>query len=212
MGIIDNIKSFLGIKPKIIKTLYANITINNGEIYVKISFLRDDVFAPELIRLCLHYYAKILYIFDPNEPSMKESADILMSMIGGIIKNKITENSNLFEITNIRDVIKLVDENHISGKSIKVYLTYIDQLYRSIETEIHPNVCTQEIVFSVIALFQYIIKRLKNGDLDILRKCLMHMNYKYLHEESFSDLESLFIVPNNAYLATIKVEIDDRFV
>ncbi|MDO8631492.1 MAG: hypothetical protein Q7R41_13480, partial [Phycisphaerales bacterium] len=52
-----------------------------------VSFTRHhpDLQIPEFVRLMLHYYAKMLFNFDPANREMSQSALILKNMVGSVL-------------------------------------------------------------------------------------------------------------------------------
>jgi uncharacterized protein with PQ loop repeat len=167
---------------------------------------------PELARLVLHYYAKILHILDPKDKNSATSARVLLHMTGKVIEKPIARYSNILEIAEINDVMELsTDQSVNSHARIICKLYYVDQMHRAIKTQFRGDISQQEMVFSVFALLQYCVNRYDQECIDILRRSLMFMNTLYGEGHQYSEISNLYEIPNRAYLATVFVEMEDKF-
>lgn len=69
------LKKLLGLEPKLIKLLSAHIVTDEDHRYfISFSKHHQQLQLPEFVRLILHYYAKILFNFDPSDPEISQSA------------------------------------------------------------------------------------------------------------------------------------------
>lgn len=90
MSAIGFFKKLVGPKPKLIKLLTATIWTDEDHKYF-VSFEKNNpqLRIPEFVRVVLHYYAKVLFNFDPSNSSMAGSALILKKMMASVVSSGI---------------------------------------------------------------------------------------------------------------------------
>ncbi len=200
----------LFLKPKTI-TVKVGI-IEENHFFISMNLERLEFGLPEFARLVLHYYAKILYILDPADKESALSASAMFHMMDKVIEKPIARYSNILEIADINDVMEVSigqPENPHCRMVAKLY--YIDQMHRAIKTWFRGNIYQQQVVFSLFALLQEAVNRCDPACIDILRRSLMFMNTLYGQGHNYSDISSLYEIPNRAYLGTVFAEMEERF-
>ena len=202
------LKKLLGLEPKLIKLLSARIMTDEDHRYF-ISFSRHhpQLQTPEFVRLILHYYAKILFNFDPSDPEMSQSAFILRNMMNTILDKGIRKDSNALQSADIDDVAMMVSSPPKNvPRVIEATLFFVNTTQRHITTDIPRNVYAQHMVFSVVALLQAVIKEIDQEWIDVLNHSLANMNLAYTSGQSYSDIQNLAAVPTKAFLSAIMGE------
>lgn len=202
------LKKLLGLKPKLIKLLSARILTDEDHRYF-ISFHKHhpQLQLPEFARLILHYYAKVLFNFDPSDPEMSQSAFILKNMIRSVLDEGIHKDSNMLQNADIDDVATMVSSAPGNKpREIVATLFFIDTTHRHITTDIPRNVSAQHMVFSVMALIQAALNELDQDCIDVLNRSLSSMNEAYDSGQSYSDMQNLAAIPTSAYMSAIMSE------
>lgn len=202
------LKKLFGLEPKLIKLLSARIVTNEDHKYfVSFSKHHPQLQLPELVRLILHYYAKILFNFDPSDPEMSQSGSILKNMMDSVLAEGIRQDLNILQKANIDDVATMVSSppNNVQ-REIVAALFFIDTTQRHITTDIPRNVYAQHMVFSVMALLQAALKEMDEECIDVLYRSLANMNADYDAGQSYFDMQNLSIIPTRAYMSAIMEE------
>lgn len=203
MGFLKNI--FTG-GPKSQIIVVAKIVADEDHRYF-ISFAKNDpkVKNCEFVRLILHYYAKMLFNFDPSDREMLHAASILKSMVQSLINKGITKNSDILKDADIDDVAGMTScQPQNLPREIVATLYFVDEFRRAITTHIPRNVYTQHMVFSVAALIQAALIEMDQDSVDLLNRSLSRMNKNYGSGVSYSDIQCLESVPHDAYLSAKK--------
>jgi hypothetical protein len=200
------LKKLFGLEPNLIKLLSAGIVTDEDHRYfVSFSKHHPQLQLPEFVRLILHYYAKILFNFDPSDPEMSQSAFILKNMIRSVLDNGIRKDSNIFQNANINDVATMVFSAPVNKpREIVTTLFFVDTTRRHITTDIPRNAYAQHMAFSVMALIQASLNELDYECIDVLNCSLMNMNKAYDSGQSYSDMNNLATIPTMAYLSAIE--------
>ena len=202
------LKKLLGLGPNLTKLLSARIVLDEEHRYfISFSKHHPQLQLPEFVRLILHYYAKILFNFDPSDPEMSQSAFILMNMIQSLLDKGIRKDSNILHDAEIDDVAKIVSSSPSNmPREIVTTLFFVDTTRRHIMTDIPRNVYVQHMVFSVAALIQAALIELDQDCIDVLNRSLSNMNEAYDSGQSYSDMQTLAAIPTGAYLSAIMGE------
>ena len=202
------LKRALGFEPTPIKLLSASIVTDEDHRYfVSFSKHHPQLQLPEFVRLILHYYAKLLFNFDPSDPDMSQSAFILKNMVHTVIAKGISNDSNIFQIADIDDAATMVSSSPGNvPRKIVATLLFVSTTERQINTDIPTNVYAQHMVFSVMALLQAVLREMDQDSIDVLNRALANMNTAYDSGQSYSDLPNLATVPNSTYLSAIMGE------
>lgn len=202
------LKRLFGLEPNLIKLISSTIVCDEDHNYfITLSRHHPQLQLPEFVRLLLHYYAKILFNFDPSEPEMAQSAEILREMMDSVLAVGIKRDSNILNVTDISDVAKIVPSKpHNVPRKIVATLFFVDTTQRHITTDIPKNIYAQQTVFSVMVLLQSILTEIDDDCIDVLNWSLKNMHSAYDAGQSFSEMENLAAVPTTAYLSAIMGE------
>jgi len=195
------LKKLLGLEANLIKLLSARIVTDEDHRYfISFSKHHPQLQLPEFVRLILHYYAKILFNFDPSDPEMSQSAFILKNMIQSLLDKGIRKDSNVLQDAKIDDFAKMVSSSPRNmPREIVATLFFVDRTRRHITTDIPKNTYVQHMVFSVVALIQATLIELDQNCIDVLNRSLSAMNKAYV----YSDMQNLAGIPTGAYLSAI---------
>ena len=199
------LKRLFGLEPTLTKLLSTHIiTDEDHRYFVSFSKHHPQLQLPEFVRFILHYYAKILFNFDPSNPEMSQSASILKNMIQTILNKGVDKNSNIFQLANIDDTAMIVSSPPKKiPRRIIATLFFVNTTNRHITTEIPMNIYAQHTVFSVIALLHASLKEMDQECIEVLCRSLTHMNEAYASGKSYSDMHNMMAIPTEAYLSTI---------
>lgn len=199
------LKKLFGLEPNLIKLISATIVADEDHNYfVTFSKYHSQLQLPEFIRLVLHYYAKILFNFDPSNLEMAQSATILRKMLDEVLAVGIKKDTNILEVAGISDVARIVAlRPHNVPRQIVATLFFVNTTQRHITTDIPQNVYAQHAVFSVMAQLQAILTEIDDDCIEVLNQSLKNMHSAYDAGQSFSEMQNLAAVPTNAYLSAI---------
>jgi len=199
-------KKLFSREPSSTKLLSARIVTDDDHRYfVSFSKHHRKLQMPEFVRIVLHYYAKVLFNFDPYDSEMRRSAAMLKRMIRSVVVQGIQRDSNVLEIANIDDEAIMVSTPPVNiPREIVVTLFFVDAIQRYMTTDIPRNAHAKHIVFSVIVLLQASLRELDVEGLDVLNRSLANMNETYDSGVSYFDMENQAVVPTQAYLAALK--------
>jgi len=188
-----------------IKLITASISFNqDGAYWVAFTTHHPELRSLEFVRLILHFYAKILYIFSP--PNVLPSL-MLKTFVDKNLATGINKNSDVLRTANVSDVAKLSPyEPHNANKRIVVTFYFLDIFRRHIATEIPPGIYEQDIVYSVLVLLQAIIPRLDDFDIGILNQSLQNMKSAYDSGKSFSEMTNLTVIPTEAFHSIVGLD------
>lgn len=199
------LKKLLGLEPNLIKLISTRIvTDEEHQYFISFSKHHPQLKLPEFVRLILHYYAKILFNFDPSDPEMSQSAFMLKNMIRMVLNEGIQKDSNILQSADIDDVVTMVSSAPANKpREIVATLFSRDTVQRHITTDIPKNVYAQHMVFSVITLIQAAVSGIDQDCIDVLNRSLSDMNDAYDSGESYSDIQNLSSIPTKAYMSAI---------
>lgn len=202
------LKKLLGLEPNLIKLLSARIvTDENHRYFISFSKLHPQLQLPEFVRLILHYYAKMLFNFDPSDPEMSQSAFILKNMVHSVLAKRIRQDSNILQSADIDDIAMVVSSPPRNvPREIAATLLFVNTTQRRITTDIPRNVYAQHMVFSVMALLQAVLREIDAECIDVLNRSLTNMNAAYDSGQSYSDMQNLAAIPTRAYMSAIMGE------
>ena len=196
-------KAAIDLEPNLIKLLSASIVTDEDHRYF-VSFSRHHphLKLPEFVRLILHYYAKILFNFDLSDPQMSQSASNLKNMMDSILARGIRKDSNILQAADIHDAAMMVSSPPTNVlREIVATLFFVNTTQRHITTDIPGNIYAQQMVFSVIALLQAVLREMDQEYIDVLNRSLANMNAAYNSGQSYSDIKNLEAVPTSAFLS-----------
>lgn len=199
------LKKLLGLEPNLIRLLSARIVADEDHRYfISFSKHHTQLQLPEFVRLILHYYAKMLFNFDPSHPEMSQSAFILKNMVHSVLAKGIRKDSNILQAAGIDDVAMIVSSPPRNvPREIVATLFFVDTTQRHITTDVPANVYAQHTVFSVMALLQAVLGEIDQECIDVLNRSLASMNAAYGSGQSYSDIRNLAAIPTRAYMSAI---------
>jgi hypothetical protein len=199
------LKRLLGLEPNLTKLISATIvTDEDYNYFVTFSKHHPQLQLPEFVRLVLHYYAKMLFNFDPSDPEMAQSATILKKMMDRVLTVGIKKDINILDVADISNVARIVSSKpHNVPRQIIATLFFVNTTQRHITTDIPLNVYAQHMVFSVMVLLQSILKEIDDDCIDVLNRSLKNMQSAYNSGQSFLEMQNLTAVPTTAYLSAI---------
>jgi hypothetical protein len=199
------LKRLLGLEPNLTKLISATIvTDEDYNYFVTFSKHHPQLQLPEFVRLVLHYYAKMLFNFDPSDPEMAQSATILKKMMDRVLTVGIKKDINILDVADISNVARIVSSKpHNVPRQIIATLFFVNTTQRHITTDIPLNVYAQHMVFSVMVLLQSILKEINGDCIDVLNRSLKNMQSAYNSGQFFLEMQNLTAVPTTAYLSAI---------
>ena len=202
------LKRLLGLEPNLLKLLSARImTDEDHRYFISFSKHHPQLQLPEFVRLILHYYAKMLFNFDPSNPETSQSAFILKNMIHSVLTKGIRKDSNILQAADIDDVAMMVSSPPRNvPRQIVATLLFVNTTQRHITTDIPRNVYAQHMVFSVMALLQAALREMDQECIDVLNRSLANMNAAYDSGLSYSDMQNVAAIPTRAYMSAIMGE------
>lgn len=202
------LKRLLGLEPNLIKLLSARIVADeNHRYFISFSKHHPQLQLSEFVRLILHYYAKMLFNFDPSDPEMSQSAFILKNMVQLVLAKGIRKDSNVLQAVDIDGVAMMVSSSPRNApREIVATLLFVNTTQRHITTDIPRNVYAQHMVFSVMALLQAALREMDQECIGVLNRSLANMNAAYDSGQSYSDMQNLAAIPTRAYMSAIMGE------
>lgn len=199
------LKKLLGLEPNLIKLISATIVTDEDHNYfVTFSKHHPQLQLPEFVRLMLHYYAKILFNFDPLDPEMAHSATILRKLMDTVLATGIKKDTNILDVADISDVVTIVSSKPDNfPREILATLFFVNTSQRHITTDIPQNIYAQHTVFSVMVLLQSILGEVDSDCINVLNQSLRNMQSAYDSGQSFSEMQNLANIPTTAYLSAV---------
>ena len=202
-------KSLFGFPTAILKAVVAFDESDNAT--VEFEKLNPELKSLEYIRIVLHYYAKVLYIFDPNQEEANSAVVLLLIATEKISQANLEENKDILKIADIDDVTALSNIPIVQKHRFVATLYAGLGVERHIKTDIPFRGYLQHMAFSVLVLIQGVLTNLKRKEMEILQLSLKFMNEQYRGDVDFRDIKNLESVPTNAYvLATRRISTDSE--
>jgi hypothetical protein len=200
------LKKLFGLEPKSFKLLSARIATDKDHRYfISFSRYQPKLQPMELVRLALHYYAKILFSLAQTDADRPESALILKNMMQAVLKKNIYKDSNILRDAGIDTAAKLVSSEP-SNRPVEIVATlfFMDKMKRRITVDFPRKAETEHLIFSVMALIHATLIYLDQKSIDALNRSLSDMNEIYDSGQSFSDTKNLTIIPTKAFISALK--------
>ena len=200
------LKKLFGLEPKSFKLLSARIATDKDHRYfISFSRYQPKLQPMELVRLALHYYAKILFSLAQTDADRPESALILKNMMQAVLKKNIYKDSNILRDAGIDTAAKLVSSEP-SNRPVEIVATlfFMDKMKRRITVDFPRKAETEHLIFSVMALIQATLIYLNQESMDTLNRSLSDMNKIYDSGQSFSDIKNLTIIPTKTFISALK--------
>ncbi len=205
------LKRILGLGPNWVKVVSARISVDEEcKYFVSLIRHHSQVRPFEYVRLLLHYYARVLFLFDPANEEMAESAKRLKEMMSAIFARRVEAAGNVLQRAGIDGEMTLVtSEPQKNRREIIATLYYLSmsllkgKLY--LKADIPKDASIQHMVFSVPALLQSILPELDGRSVNLLNHAVGEMNDFYKAGRSFSDLSNMSAIPTEAFDAAAKL-------
>lgn len=205
------LKKMVGLGPNWVRVVSACISADEEDRYF-VSLMRhhSQVQVFEYVRLLLHYYARVLFLFDPAKEQMVQSANGLKEMMGVIFGKRVDTDCDVLQRAGIGGAVTLVTSKpEKNRREIIATLYYLSvnllkgELY--LKAEIPKDASIPQVVYSVPALLQSILPELDGRSFNILNFAVARMNEAYRTGKSFSELPNLSAIPTEAFNAAAKL-------
>ncbi|OGP98170.1 MAG: hypothetical protein A2Z51_08880 [Deltaproteobacteria bacterium RBG_19FT_COMBO_52_11] len=164
----------------------------------------------EYVRLLLHYYARVLFLFDPAKEQMVQSANGLKEMMGVIFGKRVDTDCDVLQRAGIDGTVTLVAaEPGKNRREIITTLYYLSinlmkgELY--LKADIPKDVSVQHMIYSVPALLQSLLPELDGRSVNVLNYAMGEMNKAYDAGKSFSELPNMSSIPTESFDAAAKL-------
>jgi hypothetical protein len=205
------LRKLLGLEPRLLKLVSTQIvTDDEYRYFVTFSQHHPQLQLPEHVRLVLHFYAKILFNFDPSNEEMAQAARQLKEMMDRLLVDGVEKGSQVFSAVGIADLARMTTVRPTNRpREIVAVLYFVDTIQRHITTDIARDLYVQHAVFSVFALLQAVLTHVDEECVDTLGRALANMNRVYDLGQSYSELQNLAAIPTQAYLSAIAGEPQD---
>ena len=208
---LEWLKRILGLGPNWVKVVSARISADEESRYfVSLTRYHSQVRPFEYVRLLLHYYARVLFLFDPANEEMVQSAKRLKEMMSAIFARRIDAAGNVLQRAGIDGKMTLVtSEPQKNRREIITTLYYLSinflkgKLY--LKADIPKDASIQHVIFSVPALLQSILPELDGRSVNVLNYAVGEMNKAYDSGKSFSELHNMSAIPTEAFDAAAKL-------
>ena len=201
LGLPDGASGAEGLLP----VLGCVVTVTeDNTFFVRLRRLQPETQDVEYIRMPLHYYAKILFVFDPDDPDMAMAAIMLEHIMDKVLSAGLRPGVDVLALADVGDVARISNVRP-QGPSRKMEATlfFVDTARRHVVTEFSQGTYTQQLVFSVLVMIQACLDALDESDVRILAAALSEMQRLYAEGTSYSDLAGLARVPNVAFMAVV---------
>jgi hypothetical protein len=205
------LKRILGLGSNGVRLVSARISADEEYRYfVSLARYHSQVQPFEFVRLLLHYYARVLFLFDPVNEQMLQGANELKEMMRTIFGRRVDADCDVLQRAGIGGTMSIVtSEPQKDRREISATLYYHrihftkGELY--LEADIPRDASIQHMVFSVPALLQSILPKLDRRSVNVINYALVQMNYLYGAGRNFSDLSNMSAIPTEAFNAAAKL-------
>ena len=205
------LKRMLGLGPNWVRVVSACISADEEYRYF-VSLMRhhSQVQPFEYVRLLLHYYARVLFLFDPAKEQMVQSANGLKEMMGVIFGKRVDTDCDVLQRAGIDGTVTLVAAE--PGKNRREIITTLyyfsinfmkGELY--LKADIPKDVSVQHMIYSVPALLQSLLPELDGRSVNVLNYAMGEMNKAYDAGKSFSELPNMSSIPTESFDAAAKL-------
>jgi len=201
------LKRALGLGPKWVRVVSARIVADEESRYfVSLARYHPQVQPFEYVRLLLHYYARVLFLFNPADERMMQSAKDLKEMMRVIFNRRVDAGRDVLQRAGIDGAMTLVtSELQKNRKEIFITLYYLKRGELYLKAEIPKEATVQQMVYSVPALLQSILPELDGRSVNVLNYAVKEMNKAYDAGKSFSELHNMSAIPTEAFDAAAKL-------
>jgi hypothetical protein len=203
----DWLKRILRLGPNWVPLVSAQVHADEDHhYYVSLQRHHPQVQPFEFVRLLLHYYARALFLFDPSDARMIQSARALIDLMRIIFSRRVDAECNVLQRAGIDGNMTLVSsEPQKKGRTISATLYYVsrDKLY--LKVHIPKDASIEHVIYSVPALLERILPELDGRSVNVLNYALGKMNEAYKEGKSFSEVRHLSEVPVEAFQAAAQL-------
>lgn len=201
------LKRILGLGPNWVRLVSARISADEEYRYF-VSLQRHHSQVPqfEFVRLLLHYYARVLFLFNPSDRQMIQSANWLKKMMRTIFGRRVDVDCDALQRAGIDGTVTLVDyEPQKNRKEIFITLYYLKKGELYLRAEIPKDATVQQMVYSVPALLHSVLPELDARSVNVLNYAMAKMNEAYNAGRNFSELHNMSAIPTEAFDAAAKL-------
>jgi hypothetical protein len=194
------LKRALGLRRNWVPLVSAQIHADEDHhYYISLQRHHPQVQPFEFVRLLLHYYARVLFLFDPSDARMIQSARGLIDLMRIIFSRRVDAECNVLQRGGIHGNITLVSSEPEKGRAISATLYYLsrDKLY--LQVSIPREASLDHVVYSVPALLECILAELDARSVNVLNYAVGRMNEAYQEGKNFSELRNLSEIPVEAF-------------
>jgi len=198
MGIIETLSG----RKRVLS--FEIIFDDNNNVGVSVNKNVSMVPTPDYIRLWACYESKMIYSLGyPNNIS----ADMAIGAMAKIAKIDIDENTNCFKLANLDDVIQYIPNIPEGNIKFKGEFYAKGSIERTIKTWLPLHGTEQQVVYSALALMQYVISMSRDDKecLNVLTKTARNMIKLYKSGKGVG-VSSIVQVPLLAYMEAIGVK------
>ena len=205
------LKRILGLGPNWVRLVSAKIIFaEDYRYFVSLIRYHSQVQPFECVRLLLHYYARVLFLFDPANGEMVQSANRLKEMMRAIFGKRVDHGCNVLQRAGIDGAMILAtSEPQKNRREIITTLYYLSiNLMKGeliLKADIPKDSSIQHMVFSVPALLQSILPELDGRSVNVLNYAMEEMNKAYDAGKSFSEIHNMSAIPTESFDAAAKL-------
>lgn len=195
------LKRIFGLEPNWVKLVTARILADDDCRY-HISLMRHHSQVPqfEFVRLFLYYYARVLFLFHPENEKMIQSAQDLMGMMKAIFSRRVDAEVNILQRAGIEGAAALVaSEPGENRQETFLTLYYLSRERMYLKADVPKGASLRQVLYSVLVLLQSILPELDGRSVNVLNYAVGQMHEAYERGRSFSELRNLSVVPQEAF-------------
>ncbi|MDI6754832.1 MAG: hypothetical protein QME78_10620 [Thermodesulfobacteriota bacterium] len=200
-------KRILGLEPNWVRLVSARISADEDYMFfVSLTRHHSQVQPFEYVRLLLYYYARVLFLFDPANEQMVQSAQGLIQMMRAIFRRRVDADCDVLQRAGIDRAMTLVaSEPQKNRREIFTTLYYLSKGGLYLKAGIPKDASIQHMVYSVPAMLQSILPHLDGRSLNVLNYAVPKMQNAYHAGKSFSELRNMSEIPTEAFNSAAKL-------
>ena len=203
----DWLKRILRLGPNWVPLVSAQVHAGEDHhYYISLQRHHPQVQPFEFARLLLHYYARVLFLFDPSDARMIQSARGLVDLMRIIFSRKVDAECSVSQRAGIQENMTLLSsEPQKKGRAISMTLYYLSRDKVYLKADIPREASVDQVVYSVPALLEHILPELDGRSVNVLNYAMGRMNEAYKGGRSFSELRNLSEIPVEAFQAAAQL-------
>lgn len=197
------LKRAMGLEPNRVRLVSAQISVDdNNRYFISLTRYHSQVQPFEYVRLLLHYYARVLFLFHPSDPKMMQSAHELIAIMRTIFQKRLDAGCHVFQRAGIKEAATvLFFRPEGDCREILATLYYLGKGQFYLQAQFPKKASLSNVAYSVPALLQSILPELDERSINVLNFALGKMNETYAMGRSFSSLEAMSAVPTEAFVS-----------